>query len=44
MSVSDEFLNKQIPFVKELADLITNAKRCADGLGTFVFDHELESS
>ncbi|XP_064638945.1 ferritin-1 heavy chain-like [Lineus longissimus] len=39
--LEDEFLGKSVETMKAIADLITNSNRCADGLGTFVFDNEL---
>eukprot|EP01135_Chromosphaera_perkinsii_P002846 Nk52_evm1s229 gene=Nk52_evmTU1s229 len=41
--IEGEFLSEQVEAMKELADLITNLKRCGgDGLGLFLFDKELE--
>lgn len=39
-----EFLQEQVDGIKQLADLITNLKRCGDGLGIYIFDKNLEDA
>jgi len=34
------YLNEQVEAIKELGDLITQAKRCGTGLGEYMFDKE----
>ncbi|XP_047129935.1 soma ferritin isoform X1 [Hydra vulgaris] len=36
--LESEFLNEQVESINEIAKLITNAKRCGDGLGVYQFD------
>jgi len=36
------FVTEQVDAIKELADLITRAKRAGPGLGEFIFDKELQ--
>lgn len=36
-----EFLQEQVDGIKQLADHITNLRRCGDGLGVYVFDKNL---
>jgi len=36
--LESEFLDEQVQSINEIAKLITNAKRCGDGLGIFQFD------
>ncbi|XP_065645043.1 soma ferritin isoform X2 [Hydra vulgaris] len=36
--IESEFLDEQVDSINEIAKLITNAKRCGDGLGTYQFD------
>merc|ERR1712131_520433 len=38
--LEENFLDEQVEAIKKLSELITNAKRCGDGLGVFQFDHE----
>eukprot|EP01094_Clydonella_sp_ATCC50884_P011304 TRINITY_DN210_c0_g1_i1.p1 TRINITY_DN210_c0_g1~~TRINITY_DN210_c0_g1_i1.p1 ORF type:complete len:169 (-),score=87.35 TRINITY_DN210_c0_g1_i1:72-578(-) len=38
-----EFLKEQVDAEKELADMITNLKRCGEGLGVFLFNQSLSS-
>jgi len=40
--IEEEFLEEQVEAEKELADKITNLKRCGEGLGVFLFDKELK--
>lgn len=40
--LESEFLQEQVDCIKELADLITNLKRCGEGLGVYIFDSKLE--
>ncbi len=42
--LESEFLNEQVDAIKELADMITNAKRAGPGLGEYLFDKDLQSS
>lgn len=37
----DPYLNEQVSSIKDLNDLIVNAKRCSDGIGEFLFDDSL---
>lgn len=37
----DPYLDEQVSSIKDLSDLIVNAKRCGDGLGEFLFDDSL---
>lgn len=37
----DPYLNEQVGSIKDLSDLIVNAKRCGEGLGEFLFDDSL---
>lgn len=39
-----EFLQEQVDGIKELADHITNLKRCGEGLGVYIFDRNLETA
>lgn len=34
----DDFLDEQVKSINEISKLITNAKRCGDGLGVYHFD------
>jgi len=36
--LESEFLDEQVQSINEISKLITNAKRCGDGLGIFQFD------
>ena len=36
-----EFLHEQVESIKEIADHVTNLKRCGDGLGVYMFDKHL---
>jgi len=36
--LEDVFLSEQVDSIKQIGDLITQAKRCGDGLGEFTFD------
>ncbi|XP_047129930.1 ferritin, heavy subunit [Hydra vulgaris] len=36
--LESEFLDEQVESINEIAKLITNAKRCGDGLGVYQFD------
>jgi len=38
--LESEFLDEQVEAINKLSKLITNAKRCGDGLGVYTFDHE----
>merc|ERR1712168_1788472 len=38
--LESEFLDEQVEAINKLSKLITNAKRCGDGLGVYQFDHE----
>merc|ERR1712012_122824 len=38
------FLDEQVEAINKLSKMITNAKRCGDGLGVYQFDHETMSS
>ncbi|KAF4523198.1 hypothetical protein B566_EDAN002457 [Ephemera danica] len=42
--LESEFLTEQVESMKEIADMITNLQRVGDGLGTYIFDRDLESS
>ncbi|PSN33797.1 Soma ferritin [Blattella germanica] len=39
--LESEFLQEQVESIKEIADHLTNIRRCGEGLGIFVFDKEL---
>ena len=36
--LEEEFLDEQVKSINEISKLITNAKRCGDGLGIYQFD------
>jgi len=38
--LEEHFLDEQVEAIKKLGELITNAKRCGEGLGVYQFDHE----
>merc|ERR1712226_1188478 len=38
--IQGQFLMEQVEAIKQLADLLTRAKRCGDGLGEFLFKTE----
>jgi len=40
--LEEEFLEEQVKAEKDLADKITNLKRCGEGLGVFLFDKDLK--
>lgn len=42
--LESEFLNEQVESINEISKLLTNAKRCGDGLGIFQFDKLTMSS
>jgi Ferritin-like domain. len=39
--LESEYLQEQVDSIKEIADHLTNIRRCGEGLGVFVFDKEL---
>lgn len=42
--LEEEFLDEQVKSINEISKLITNAKRCGDGLGVYQFDKLTMSS
>ncbi|KAJ9595009.1 hypothetical protein L9F63_013675 [Diploptera punctata] len=38
-----EYLQEQVDSIKEIADHLTNIRRCGEGLGAFIFDKQLHS-
>ncbi|VDM22631.1 unnamed protein product [Hydatigera taeniaeformis] len=38
--LESEFLGEQVNTIKELADHVTNLRRCGPGLGEYIFDRE----
>ncbi|CAG9804258.1 unnamed protein product [Chironomus riparius] len=42
--LESEFLQEQVEAIKEIADHVTNLKRCGEGLGVFMFDKTLTES
>lgn len=36
-----QFLQEQVDSMKEIADHVTNLKRCGEGLGVYMFDKQL---
>lgn len=42
--LESEFLQEQVEAIKEIADHVTNLKRCGDGLGVYMFDKHLTES
>jgi len=40
--IEEEFLEEQVNTEKDLADKITNLKRCGEGLGLYMFDKNLK--
>ena len=42
--ITSHFLTEQVESASEISKLVTNAKRCGDGLGTYIFDKQTMSS
>lgn len=39
--MEDHFLNPEVELLKEIGGYVSNLKRVGDGLGVYMFDHEL---